>query len=212
MLVQANRRDNKEYYLKRAKDSFGAGDRALATSSCNKVLDYDSFDVYCKDLVSEIQKLIYFLMVSGEEFQRVEFKAGIYGPYADTIRHVLNAMEGHFISGFGDGQNKPETPISLIDDAVVEAEKFLENYPDTRKRFDSVAELIEGFETPHGMELLATVHWAATQMNSDAAKNPESALNVVRDWNTRKAAMMKPEHVNAAWTHLKDRGWFELRV
>lgn len=82
----------------------------------------------------------------------------------------------------------------------------------TRERFDRVAYLIEGFETPFGMELLATMHWAATQIDPDAAKNPESALNVVKDWNTRKAKLMKQEHINVAWPQLKERGWFELRA
>lgn len=160
----------------------------------------------------EVQKLIYFLKVSGEDFNRVEFVKHHYGPYADTLRHVLSAMEGHFIIGYGDGQNNPETPISLMDDAVVEAEQFLEDRPDTRKRFDYVADLIEGFETPYGLELLATVHWAATQINPDAAQNPESALKIVKHWNTRKAKLMKLEHINVAWAQLRQRGWFELRA
>jgi hypothetical protein len=36
---------------------------------------------------------------------------------------------------------------------------MLANDADTRARFARVARLIEGFETPFGMELLATVHW-----------------------------------------------------
>lgn len=160
----------------------------------------------------EIQKLVYFLKAAGEPFPKMKFEAHYYGPYADTLRHVLNHIEGHFISGYGDGQNNPETPISLMDDAVVEAAKFLKDYPDTRERFDKVADLIEGFETPYGMELLATVHWAATQIDPNAAKNPELALKIVKEWNTRKAKLMKQEHINVAWSQLKERGWFELRT
>jgi O-acetyl-ADP-ribose deacetylase (regulator of RNase III) len=160
----------------------------------------------------EVQKLIYFLKAAGEDFEKVHFVRHHYGPYADVLRHLLDKMEGHFISGYGDGQNSPETPISLIDDAVAEAERFLEDHPDTRQRFNSVAALIKGFESPYGMELLATVHWAATQEDPNAAIRPDAALAVVKDWNVRKAALMKPEHVNAAWSHLKDLGWFDLRV
>ena len=160
----------------------------------------------------EVQKLIYFLKAAGEDFRRVRFAVSHYGPYADALRHMLDAMEGHFISGYGDGQNSPETPISLIEGAVAEAEQFLEEHLDTRRRFDRVAELIEGFESPYGMELLATVHWAATKEDPRAAIHPDAALAVVRSWNVRKAALMKTEHVHAAWTHLKDLGWFDLRV
>lgn len=160
----------------------------------------------------EIQKLIYFLKAAGEDFRRVQFRAHHYGPYADALRHVMDAMEGHFIHGYGDGQNSPETPISLADDAVAEAERVLESHPDTRERFTIVADLIEGFESPYGMELLATVHWVATQADGDTATNPEAALHAVKRWNTRKAALMKPEHVSTAWFHLKERGWFERRA
>lgn len=160
----------------------------------------------------EIQKLIYFLKAAGEDFEKVQFAKNYYGPYADALRHVLDNMEGHFISGYGDGRNNPETPISVIPESVAEAEQFLQQHPDTRARFNQVADLIEGFETPYGMELLATVHWAATMMDPEAAKRSEAALAIVKAWNPRKAALMKPEHVQAAWTRLKDRGWFDRHV
>ena len=35
---------------------------------------------------------------------------------------------------------------------------FIESHPETQARFDRVVKLIHGFETPFGMELLATVH------------------------------------------------------
>ncbi len=160
----------------------------------------------------EVQKLIYLLKAAGEDFSKVKFVRHHYGPYADVLRRVLDNMEGHFISGYGDGQNRPETPISLIDDAVAEAERFLADHADTRSRIDQVADLIEGFESPYGMELLATVHWAATQEDREAATRPDAALKIIKNWNTRKAALMKEEHVKAAWTQLHDRGWFEKRA
>ena len=97
MLVQANRRDNKEYYLKRAKDSFGAGDRALATSSCSKVLDYDSFDVYCKDLVFEIQKLIYLGTIADIKLLH---EAGMLFEAGDRYFELLNNPQSEYYNQF----------------------------------------------------------------------------------------------------------------
>src|SRR3990172_4360832 len=111
----------------------------------------------------EIQKLVYFLTEAGEELNQVKFVKSHYGPYADVLRHVLEKMDGHFISGYGDGKNKPETPIHLNPEAAAEAEQYLQEHADTRARFDRVAQLIEGYETPYGMELLSTVHWVATR-------------------------------------------------
>lgn len=153
----------------------------------------------------EIQKLVYFLTEAGEEMRQVAFVKHHYGPYADVLRHVLEKMDGHFISGYGDGHNKPETPVTLLADADREAEAYLEGYPLTRTRIDRVADLIEGFETPYGMELLATVHWAVSR---DAATTSHGALQVIETWNPRKADLMRPEHVDAAWRRLAEKSWF----
>jgi O-acetyl-ADP-ribose deacetylase (regulator of RNase III) len=158
----------------------------------------------------EIQKLVYFLTEAGEKLRSVEFVKHHYGPYADVLRHVLERMDGHFITGYGDGRNQPDTPIRLLPEAAEEAERFLRDHPATRERFERVAELIEGFETPFGMELLATVHWVATR--EDGANDPESALSAVQAWNTRKANLMRLEHVRAAWERLKQRGWLDVGV
>ena len=61
----------------------------------------------------EVQKLAYFLQVAGEPL-RLDYQPHHYGPYADKLRHVLHRIEGHYVRGFGDGQNKPETPLQLM--------------------------------------------------------------------------------------------------
>ena len=154
----------------------------------------------------EVQKLVYFLQTAGEDLGRVEFARGHYGPYADVLRHVLGRLEGHYITGFGDGSNQPETPIRLLPGAGEEAIAFLAAHPDTRERFERVADLIEGFETPYGMELLATVHWVATR---EGAASPATALQAIQTWNLRKAKLMREAHVGAALARLRERGWLE---
>lgn len=155
----------------------------------------------------EIQKLVYFLTESGEKLNQVEFVKHHYGPYADVLRHVLEKMDGHFTSGYGAGDNKPETPIQLLPGAAAEADAFLAEHPATLERYERVGQLIEGFETPYGMELLATVHWVATRENPEAARSADAALESVRSWNKRKADLMRPEHVAAAWERLRELGW-----
>ena len=117
----------------------------------------------------EIQKLVYFLTEAGEELNQVKFAKHHYGPYADVLRHVLEKMDGHFITGYGAGENKPDTPIHIKPEAAAEAEKYLKEHADTHARFDRVAELIEGFETPFGLELLSTVHWVSHHERVDPA-------------------------------------------
>jgi O-acetyl-ADP-ribose deacetylase (regulator of RNase III) len=153
----------------------------------------------------EVQKLAYFLQETGAPL-RLAYQPHFYGPYADNLRHVLHHIEGHFISGFGDGENKPETPLKLLPGAAEQAESFLSEDRDAQERLDRVAQLIEGYETPFGMELLSTVHWVATH-DAKAGGSSDEAVVAVHAWNTRKATTMKPEQILAAWNHLKTLGW-----
>lgn len=78
--------------------------------------------------------------------------------------------------------------------------------PEVRERSDRVAELIEGFKTPSGLELLASVHWVARR-EDDPARDPESATAAVRRWTPRKAHLFQPEQVRVAWDRLAEQGW-----
>lgn len=153
----------------------------------------------------EVQKLAYFLQVAGEPL-RLEYRAHLYGPYADNLRHVLHRIEGHYVRGFGDGRNQPDTPLELIDDAATKAEAFVADRLDSQARLAKVAALIEGYETPFGMELLSSVHWVATH-DANAAASADGAVRAVHEWTDRKATTMKPEQIRAGWAHLKERGW-----
>lgn len=159
----------------------------------------------------EVQKLVYFLTAVGEPLNKVVFQKHHFGPYADVLRHVLDKMEGHFISGYADGLNKPETPIELKKDAAQEALAYLGTHKDTKERFDRVAKLIEGFESQNGMELLSTVHWVLTQESDGNDITSESLVKQVHNWSRRKA-QMKPAHIIAAWDRLKEQNWLENKA
>jgi O-acetyl-ADP-ribose deacetylase (regulator of RNase III) len=156
----------------------------------------------------EVQKLTYFMQCSGEELQ-LNFVKHFYGPYADNLRKVLEKIDGHFIEGYGagDGTNSPATPLTLREDAAEEAEEFLRHQSDVQQRFHRVAALIEGFETPYGMELLSSVHWVATRENSAAAQDSSVAVQEVHGWNDRKRRPMQSKHIEAAWQRLRDERW-----
>ena len=87
--------------------------------------------------------------------------------------------------------------------AFEQADSFLKKHEDTRQRFDRVANLIKGFETTFGMELLSTVHWVATR---EQAKTPEEAVIKIYDWNTRKR-MFESRHIHLAWKRLHETFW-----
>lgn len=152
----------------------------------------------------EIQKLAYFLQEAGEPL-RLRYEAGHYGPYAVNLNKMLERIEGHFTRGYGDSQ-KPDVDIELLPGATEEADRFLEDRLEARERLERVARLIEGFETPYGMELLSSVHWVARH-GDPAAVDGEQAITYIHDWNSRKRAMFKDGHIRVAWSRLSEAGW-----
>jgi O-acetyl-ADP-ribose deacetylase (regulator of RNase III) len=152
----------------------------------------------------EIQKLAYFLQEAGEKLN-LQHKKAPYGPYADNLNKVLETLEGHYIHGF-DGDRSPEKEIALSEGATAEAAAFLKDEADAQFRLDRVGRLIEGFETPYGMELLSSVHFVAVR-DDERAIDADDAVAKVHAWNDRKKVTMKPEHIRLAWTHLQSEGW-----
>jgi O-acetyl-ADP-ribose deacetylase (regulator of RNase III) len=152
----------------------------------------------------EIQKLAYFLQEAGEPL-RLKYEPGHYGPYATNLNKVLERIEGHFIRGYGDSQ-KPDVEINLLSGAVEEAGVFLRDKRASLRRLEQVANVIAGFETPYGMELLSSVHWVAR--HSDPSSTDEnSAIEMIQAWNDRKRRMFKPDHIRVAWQRLDEDGW-----
>jgi len=142
----------------------------------------------------EIHKLMYFMQEAGEPL-RLRYTKALYGPYAENLRQVLSHVEGHFLTGYADGGDAPDKQLGLVAGAGKDALAFLEGHPDTKARFDRVAELVQGFETPFGLELLATVHWVAAH---DGANTIDEAVGAVYQWNDRKRAFERRQ-IQLAW-------------
>ena len=151
----------------------------------------------------EIQKLAYLLQVGGESL-RLNYEKGKFGPYAENLNHVLQAMEGHYTRGYGDRSRTAE--VAVLPDAGDLAAKALASRPESIARLGRVTRLIDGFETPFGMELLATVLWVAEEADG-ASGDAESIIGGVHAWNKRKRDLLTPRDIRIAWEHLKDEDW-----
>lgn len=150
----------------------------------------------------EVQKLMYFMQAAGAPL-RLNYVKHHYGPYADNLRHVLTKIEGHLVSGYHDGGDAPDKQLELVPGAVKDAEMFLSDHSDTKSLFDRVGVLVDGFETPFGLELLATVHWVATQ---EHAASSEEIIAKVHGWNDRKKRF-SPRQIDIAYQTLQSKGW-----
>jgi len=154
----------------------------------------------------EIQKLAYFLQVTGEPL-RLNYVKHKYGPYAENLNFVLQLLEGHFIRGYGD--RSVRASIRLLNSAGEEASRFLADNQEAFRRLERVGQLIEGFETPYGMELLSSVHWVASA-GDEPAQTAEQVVDQIFAWNAHKIKTFKTSHVHKAWQRLVEQSWLSI--
>ncbi|HXM47062.1 MAG TPA: macro domain-containing protein [Pyrinomonadaceae bacterium] len=150
----------------------------------------------------EVHKLMYFMEESGEPL-RLRFAKGPYGPYAENLSHVLKAVEGHLISGYADGGDAPHKQLRLVPGAIDDAVSFLQTHVETQSRLARVSELVEGFESPFGLELLSTVHWVAKR---EGAVTFDDILKKIYAWNERKRRFSERQ-IKVALHVLSQKEW-----
>jgi len=138
--------------------------------------------------VLEIQKLAWFLQRAIERLDvenplQLRFTADRYGPYADNLRHLVNNLDGSYLHC--DRRLADARPSDLIwfDEAKTKrVELFLRT--EVRREqvaaLDATSEIIEGFQSPHGMELLATVDWLLVEAN--CKPTPQAIRECLRSW------------------------------
>lgn len=123
----------------------------------------------------EVQKLGWFLEraiheLGFEDPLDLKFVADKYGPYSDRLRHLLNGLDGSYLhcdKRLGDAG--PSDTIWFDEDQRPYMDLFLkqESSRGLRAILDRTAERIDGFESPLGMELLATVDWLIQREHFD---------------------------------------------
>jgi O-acetyl-ADP-ribose deacetylase (regulator of RNase III) len=150
----------------------------------------------------EVQKLSYFLQEAGQPL-RLRFVKAQYGPYAENLRFVLRELEGHYTAGYGDGGDDPFKVLTIVPGALEAAEAAIADDAEVGNRFDRVARLVAGFETPVGLELLATALWVA---KTEGAVTEPLAVEAFRNWNARKSAFT-PRQIGIALDQLSREGW-----
>lgn len=154
----------------------------------------------------EVHKLMYFMQEAGEPL-RLRFTKAIYGPYAENLRHVLHAIEGFMITGYADGGDAPDKEITLVPGAEEDATRLLaaEEHAATNEHLGRVIRLIEGFESPFGLELLSSVHWVMSREEPDSA---DALVSQVHAWSDRKRSFT-PRQIGIAASVLVEQGWVE---
>jgi O-acetyl-ADP-ribose deacetylase (regulator of RNase III) len=126
---------------------------------------YSVLGLECTNL--EVHKLAWFLHRSIGKTQlpdplKLDFAADKYGPYADRLRHLLDGLDGSYLHC--EKRLADAGPLDLIwfeDSQRDQVENYLrgESAEVYLPALEATASVIDGFESPLGMELLATVDW-----------------------------------------------------
>jgi hypothetical protein len=114
-----------------------------------------------------------------------------------------SSLAPEFTSGYSGEGDTPTEQLELLPGAVDKADAFLTDHRATRERFERVASLVDGFETPYGLELLATAHWVATK---EGARTPDA----IHEWAPGKRQFSRPQ-IALAVERLADGAWVDAR-
>jgi O-acetyl-ADP-ribose deacetylase (regulator of RNase III) len=150
----------------------------------------------------EVHKLMYFMQNAGEPL-RLKYTKAHYGPYAENLRHVLNEIEGHLIIGYEDGGDRPDKQLELVPGALEEANAFLSHQTSTQERLKRVSNLVDGFESPFGLELLSTIHWL---VHNEPVKSVSDVVARTYAWNDKKRKFSRRQ-IEIAVDILSQKGW-----
>lgn len=145
------------------------------------------------------QKIAYFLQRFGEPL-KLQYEKGHYGPYSHRLQHLLKRLNGYYLN-FKHEATKPSTTVQLaqFDKVKVYSEQKLNDIQ--LARLSNVKMLIEGFESPYGLELLATIDFIYKQNNIN---DTQQIITEISNWTKRKKDIMKPFHIQVAYERLKE--------
>lgn len=162
-----------------------------------KELEYDL-------TILEVHKLAYLLQRLGANLG-LQFERHLYGPYADSLRHALDDLEGYYLDGTKYKSAKVFDRIKIESSKIEAIEQSLQKIKlkKDKEAFDNLSKLIDGFESPLGMELLATIDYLAKE-DKALLQNTDLLLTEIANWSKRKQNLMKPYYVEATVNRLKE--------
>jgi len=153
----------------------------------------------------EVQKLGWFLertihTLGIDDPLDFQFKADKYGPFSDRLRHMLDALDGTYLhcdKRLSDAG--PSDTIWFDEERRRHLDLYLqqETSVSLRRILDLTTKRIDGFESPLGMELLATVDWLIAREHREPTiegihaglqqwpAGPEAAERKLRLFNNR---------------------------
>lgn len=164
----------------------------------------------------EIQKLAWFLERSIEQLTpnnnplNLGFKPDIYGPYAERLRHLLEGLDGSYLHCHRRISDASPLDVIWFDDS---RKDHLQTYLKSEAvkpyipALEYTARVIDGFESPFGLELLSTLDWLLVR--EKVAADTASLQLGLKHWSAgrgsgeRKARIFDQRTIEIALNHLE---------
>ena len=161
----------------------------------------------------EIQKLAWFLqrVVDSTEIKdplKLRFQPHFYGPYANNLTHLLNALDGSYLKS--DKRIPDAEPLDVVwfeDSKKDDLSLFLNTKAkEYLPALEKASQIIDGFESPFGMELLSTVDWLIVKEGCPASvEGIKAGINnwpAGRKWAVRKQELFDDKSIHYALKQL----------
>jgi O-acetyl-ADP-ribose deacetylase (regulator of RNase III) len=162
----------------------------------------------------EIQKLAWFLERSIEKYglrnqMNLQFSANKYGPFAMRLNHLLNSLDGSYLHCNKRISDAGPFDVIWFDDSkrdFVQAFLATQEAKSYRVALEATDRLVDGFQSPLGLELLATVDWLLVKEGVsptvDAIKSAVSKWPGGKDAADRKASLFDDRLIGLALRRL----------
>ncbi len=147
---------------------------------------YEVLGLDCSIL--EVQKLAWVLefvikRLGIKDPLKLQFSADRYGPYSDKLRHLLNNLDGSYLHS--DIRLADASPLDVIHFAPDHGEKLAAYFRTAEcapymEVIEKADRLIDGFQSPLGMEALATVGWLLEREH--VTPTPEGIRGGISKW------------------------------
>ncbi len=146
----------------------------------------------------DLHPLAYLAQATGARL-RLRFIASARGPHAEALERVLALMHPDLLAGYHPSLTRPLSPTAL---GIARAQVVLQERRPWREAYLRAAQLIEGFETPHGLWLLSALHWInAHAQDASPETRRAQALERVSAPRPERVAVA-PHHIDAAWRRI----------
>jgi hypothetical protein len=147
-----------------------------------------------------LQKIVYFLQALGVNFN-LSFERNLHGPYSETLKDAFIAFDTHaMINGFMTGDKQAHVTNS----GCAVADEFLSGSEQQSDLvIDRLSKLIQGYESPYGLELISSVHWLA---HHEGHYPVEKIIEEMLSWTEDKRNTFSADAITLAYERLKTDG------